>query len=330
MKNVEKKIVWSVVFGLVVFAVFTTFGDLNAIRNDLRNFPWLLIIPLLLLSLGNYFFRILRWNYYLKSIGIKISPVKSSLVFRSGFTMGLTPGKLGEVFKSYLLKRSDGIEVSRTLPVVVAERVMDLFSLLVIVSFGLLLFDYGKVSILIIWAILGIAVFLISQEKIVYFIINQLKRVKFLAKKTNFLVKSYDSVKILFHPKKIAVGISYGVIAWSMECLILFLTIRGFGSNISLSAAFFIYAFSMLIGAIAMLPGGLGATEGSMTGLLIMISKVSKNIAIVSTMLVRLATLWFALIIGLFALSAFTNREKINTEDFANAQPKGQKASLAE
>ena len=46
----------------------------------------------------------------------------------------LVPAKLGDLYRSYLVKRRFGVSLSRTVGVVVAERLLDLF-----VVFGLLI-----------------------------------------------------------------------------------------------------------------------------------------------------------------------------------------------
>ena len=67
----------------------------------------------------------------------------------------------------------------------------------------------------------------------------------------------------------------------------------------TLSAAVFVLAFSTVIGAITALPGGLGAAEASIAGMLVFILDLSKDTAAAATILIRFATLWFAVGLGL-------------------------------
>ena len=66
----------------------------------------------------------------------------------------------------------------------------------------------------------------------------------------------------------------------------------------------FIFVIASLAGALAMIPGGLGVAEGSMTGLLVT-NGVDKTAAVAGTMLIRLVTFWFAIALGLIALSFY-------------------------
>jgi uncharacterized protein (TIRG00374 family) len=65
--------------------------------------------------------------------------------------------------------------------------------------------------------------------------------------------------------------------------------------------ATFVYGFATIVGAATMLPGGLGATDASMTGLLVLLN-IPKNVSVASTLIIRIATLWFAVVVGIVAV----------------------------
>jgi uncharacterized protein (TIRG00374 family) len=100
-------------------------------------------------------------------------------------------------------------------------------------------------------------------------------------------------------------------VAWFAECLAFFIVILGLGIPASgplLLQATFIYAIASLLGAISFLPGGLGATEGTMAILLTELSGLEKDPAIAATLLARFATLWFAVLLGIVALLLIQRR----------------------
>ena len=108
------------------------------------------------------------------------------------------------------------------------------------------------------------------------------------------------------------------MISWIFEGFGFYLILIKFGIDISLGWSFFIYAFSIIIGSIAMIPGGLGVTEGSLT-LLLIESGATKNIAVAATFIFRIATLWFAVIIGVFSLVLYQKKTgKLNFEQIPN------------
>jgi len=93
------------------------------------------------LAFSNYLIRFLKWEYYLGVLEIRGVPKgESLLIFLSGFVLTVTPGKVGEVFKSLILKEIHGVPVERTAPIVVAERVTDLIGVITLIAVGAALF----------------------------------------------------------------------------------------------------------------------------------------------------------------------------------------------
>jgi len=73
-------------------------------------------------ALLNYAIRAVRWVWYLHILEIPVKLKESVPIFLIGLMLSATPGKAGELFKSYLLKLACGARMSRTAPVVVVER----------------------------------------------------------------------------------------------------------------------------------------------------------------------------------------------------------------
>ena len=121
----------------------------------------------------------------------------------------------------------------------------------------------------------------------------------------------YESSYLLLCWRPLAVAVALATLAWFAECLAFYLVIAGMGVMATpalLLQATFIYAGASLLGALSFLPGGLGATEGSMAVLLTQLSGMDREPAIAATLLTRFATLWFAVILGVAALLVFQRR----------------------
>src|SRR5437868_1471169 len=136
------------------------YGDLPRVVVALARFRWTFLPLILGLTLYNYFWRFLKWQYYLKRLAITINWKKSLLIFISGLSMAITPGKVGELLKSYLLKRSMGEPISRTSPIIMSERLTDGIAMIVLAGFGLVLYRFGMEFMLAVLAcvLFGIAV----------------------------------------------------------------------------------------------------------------------------------------------------------------------------
>ena len=114
---------------------------------------------------------------------------------------------------------------------------------------------------------------------------------------------AYDSLALLLHPRNLLVPTLLALLSWSLECLSLWVILQGFGQSTSVSLCAFFYATSTLIGALIPVPGGLGFTEGALEQQMIHTGGVPRGVSTAAMILVRLATLWFAVLVGFVALS---------------------------
>ncbi|MBN8569673.1 MAG: flippase-like domain-containing protein [Ignavibacteria bacterium] len=309
----KKKILLSAVFGALIFLGISLYADFDKLLGALGKFNWLYFPLILGLSFLNYVARFYKWEYYLKILKIKVAPLLSFKIFLSAFVMSVTPGKMGEVLKSYLLKEETGTPVAKSAPIIIAERITDFISIIIICIMGAYVFDYGR-AIIIGVGIFFIAVTLIlSFKKLSLRIINSLEKIKFISKHVHKIHIAYESIYQLVKIKPLVIAILMSLVAWGFECGGFYFVLKIFSStsNIetSLLTASFIYCFSTLVGAIAMLPGGLGATEATLTGLLIIL-KIPKDVSAASTIIIRVATLWFAVVVGIIAVYFYNKHSK--------------------
>lgn len=319
----KKKILISIAAGALVYLAFSIYADFDKLISAFIHFSWLWLPVILALSFMNYIFRFIKWQYYLNILEIKLSYKTSFLIFLSAFTMSVTPGKMGEVLKSYLLKEENGTPVSKTAPIVLAERLTDFVSIVLLCISGSIVFNYGQILIIIIGMIFIFTIILLSMKNISLRIIGFFEKINFLKKHIQKIHTAYESVYTMLKIKALLIATVISLVSWFFECIGFYLVINIFsnpiGLEISVLSATFIYAFSTLIGAIAMLPGGVGLTEASLTGLLVF-SNIPKDISVASTIMIRLATLWFAVFVGIIAIFIYqriTNKriENINIEN---------------
>lgn len=221
--------------------------------------------------------------------------------------MTVTPGKVGELLKAYLVKEVTKDPISKTAPVIFAERITDFLSLLLIAIVGAYAFDYGiniAIGISIFFIIL---IFIISNKRISLSILSLLERVSFLKKYLVNLHNAYESSYRLLKPLPLLSMTFVSLISWGFECLGYYFILLSFDIEFGIFWASFSYAFATIVGAISMLPGGLGVTEGSLTFLLIR-KGIANNVAVITTFIVRVVTLWFAVLVGIISISIYQKR----------------------
>ena len=111
-----------------------------------------------------------------------------------------------------------------------------------------------------------------------------------------------SALKALLQPRILMQATVIGAVAWSLEGVSLWLLLRGMGiEGIGIGGATIAHTAAGLLGALTLLPGGLGSTEAGTVGLLAL-QGVGVAAATPATLLIRLMTLWFATALGVGCL----------------------------
>jgi glycosyltransferase 2 family protein len=291
---------------VVVYAGLALFADAPKLLDALAAFQWAALPVAILLTLGNYGLRFVKWQYFLRVLGFAVPWRTSLLIFLVGLGMAVTPGKAGELVKSHLLRERQGIAISVSVPLLVADRLTDVFAMLILAFGGLVSREGGPLlAALIVASGLG-ATQLLRWQRGAEWALGLAGRLPVLKKRQPELRALYESSVRLLSPRPLAVMTLLSTIAWWAECVALLVILLGLGQPASwplLLTATSSYALSTLIGAISFLPGGLGAQEVSLASLLLLSSAgISREEATFATILVRLVTFWFGIAIGLTAL----------------------------
>lgn len=300
-----RKVMAMMLVAVLLYGSYTVYVGAGKIADALSHFGWWAFAAACSLAFTNYLLRFLKWEFYLARLDIRgIPKLESLLVFLSGFVLTVTPGKVGEVFKSALLAERRGIPMARTAPIVIADRVTDVIGIAVLIAIGSAGFAGGLV-----WALVGLGLvatllIVVGSRTLSLGFIGLIARgpgpLKRIAPK---LEEAYESLAILLSPKNLVVPAVISIAAWLCECTALWVILKGFGQDTALPLCLFFYATSTLAGAIIPTPGGLGVTETLLEQGLTKLGHVQDTFATASMILVRFATLWFAVLVGFVALS---------------------------
>lgn len=310
MNKLERRILGGMVFGVLIYAAIGFFSDLRQLATDLTTFPILVFIGALGLTLVNYGLRFLKWHYYLRLLGLLVPWGLSLNIFLAGLVMSITPGKVGEVLKSLLLRQAQGVPVARTAPVVFAERLTDLLGLFVIAGLGVITFGFGRLVFLISLIVVVGSILFLQQPRLVKIFLDLVEGVPGVGKLRPKLDEAYGAVQHLLTLKALALTTVLSVLAWSMEALAFYWILTALdATEPTIYVAFFIYSMATILGAVSFLPGGLGLTEGSMIAVLMAMGLFARaSTAAAATYLIRFATLWFGVLLGLLAWIIFRRR----------------------
>lgn len=313
LSNLRGKIIISALLGLLVVVVLGLLGDVRQVGRSFSTFQWTMLPAILGFTLLNYVLRWLKWDYYLRRMGMDqgVGRRDSGLLFTSGMVMAVTPGKVGEVLKSYLLKRINGTAISASAPIVLAERLTDGLSMLLLMSLGLTLYAPARPAFfaLLILSVVGLVV--LQFRPLMERLLAGLARLPFGGRIAPRLTTAYLSSQRLLSWRLLLVSTAISVVSWFGECVAFYYVLRGLGqppTYLLLLQATFIFAASTLFGLVSFLPGGLGVSEASSTGLLILLVPMTAGPATTATIIIRFCTLWFGVTLGAIALAIFTRR----------------------
>jgi len=305
-KNILKGRFWLIIlFAVVVYLAMGIYANFGNLISALLKFNWTFMVIMLVLVTLAYFVRFIKWNFFLKNVDVHL-PIKENLfVFFSGLSMTITPAKAGEIWKGWLIREINGESLSKTVPVVIIDRVTDIIGLVVLSFLGILFYKSGIYVLVIILVLFVFFVLAIKSETISSRLISLLEG---RASKYSVDIKEAHQAFQKSIETKYLVGMSLiAIFAWFLECLAIFFVILGFGEYINLVLSVFLYSFSSILGALSFIPGGLGVAEASLSGFLVLFG-LSSSIAVGAALIMRFGTLWYGAILGFLVYLIFNKR----------------------
>lgn len=267
------------------------------------------LAALLILSLFNYLLRSYRWHQFGTRLGLGL-PFKTSLVhFFGGFAMSITPGRVGELVRLRWMARASGWRIEGLSPLPLVDRAFDLAGLGILLAVGVAFSSAGNFGAIAVASLAIGAAVLVTRPAVLEMIITGLWRIIHRAPRLFArLRRAARSIAVFSSPTTAGLGIGLSTTAWLAECFALYLLLKWMGAPIDLASAVVIFIFSTLAGGLTGAPGGLGGAEAAMVFLL-GLSGVPLEIALPATAVIRLTTLWFAILLG---LAAFPLAERLS------------------
>lgn len=304
-----RAVIWSVLLAAVGYLGFALWSGWQEVLSAIAKVGFLGVVIALLLSLVNYGLRFIRWQMYLKAMEHPVPWLPSLKIYLAGFALTTTPGKAGEALRGVLLK-AWGVPYATSFAAFLSERLSDLLAVVALTLLGLTI--YPAAQFLIIAGVVALAaVFMVlSSGPLLRKLHGSTRGNSRLATMLRHLVEILLEARRCHSPLMLLTASALSFVAWAAEAWAFHLLLRWMGIDVLLTFSSFSYALSVLAGALTFLPGGLGGTEAVMVGLLIW-NGVGHADAAAATVLIRLATLWFAVVIGLYAFAHQISRASL-------------------
>jgi uncharacterized protein (TIRG00374 family) len=236
------------------------------------------------------------------------------------------------------LKKLVKADPAQAAPSTIVDRIVDGLAMAILASLGALVYPryWAVVATLLGVILLGIV---ISQIRpLAFWLLDRGERLPVVSKFIHHLHALYESTYELMRFKNLLVGTAIGFVSWSAEGIAFYLVLVGLDIPSSFNlvlVSIFILSLGSILGGISSLPGGLGAAEATMTGILQVLVHLSENVAATATLLIRFFTLWFAVLLGALVIAIWrktlfgSEAEKLDL-DSATLINAGEEADQAE
>ncbi|MCV6593590.1 MAG: flippase-like domain-containing protein [Silicimonas sp.] len=267
---------------------------------------------LLLLSLVNYAARCLRWHLFATRLGLATALLQNSRHFLGGFAMSVTPGRVGELIRMRWLRRETGWSFERTAPLVLVDRAADLAAMALLLALALALSTTGMTGgVPVVIAALGAAI-VVTRPPLLYRAagIGHALTARRLPRHFARMRRASQSLRAFSSPETLILAGVLGLLGWLAEGYAFHLLLVWLGAEIDMWRAIGIFVFATLAGGLTGAPGGLGGAEAAMVALLAL-DGVPLETALPATLVIRVTTLWFAVLIGLLVFPAAEHRSRI-------------------
>jgi len=301
LESFKKKGILIIFFVMILYVALALFGDLNKISESFSKIKVELIIPILGIGLVSLILRGIRQQLLLNKIGVKIPFGANLKIYFAGMSMVATPAGSGEMIKSHFIKQNYGHNISKTLPIVFVERYHDLLAVSCIIFVTLLVsFSWATTIVLIISTVLIVGIFVVVKRKNLLLKVQQkMTRIKFLK---NIVPgpELNESLDNLSGGKIMASAWSISIVSWILDALAVYVAFLAFDQQFGILQTLQIYYTSIAYGALSLVPGGVGITEGTLIGLLLS-EGLTISVATALVLFVTLVTIWFATILGFIA-----------------------------
>ena len=299
MERFQRPIILSVIIAIALYFGAMFLGDFEATKASLAKVPWYAWLIIFGLSLFNYALRYLRWDWFIRDLsGVRIPHRLHLSYYLAGFALSTTPGKAGESVRSFYLKRH-GIAFNQSISTLFVERLMDLLTIVILSVLAAYYFEDYRIFLIVTLALIFCSLPVIHSRRVLGVLERQTGKLPGKwSRAGGHLVRLLESSAMLLKNRQLYGGMLIGLLAWGAEGIGLWYTLLVLGQDVEWMLAASVYGIAVLVGALSFLPGGLGSTELVM-GLLLVALGIDEGVAIAATLICRIATLWFAVFIGL-------------------------------
>jgi len=321
-----------IIIGLLAFALYLIFfvniDEMIAIIKRTNLSIYSLSAVATILEMG---FFALAWHYFLKPLSVKASFQKTFIYsWISNFVDLLVPAESvsGEISRVYLITR-DGVDAGKAVASIVTQRILGTVIIIGALTFGALQLLIMRIPFpsliqsLIFLVVTASAIFLsfifvlCFKENWTQGLLNKIfsliERIShgrwnldgWRRKARKGVMEFHESIHFLgANPEKLILPVGFSIFSWFCGVLVYYLVFAAIGYVLNWSILIIVYTLVVALKSIPVgIPAEFGVTDIAMTILLgAFIGPEGLPIGAAATVLIRIITVWFRLIIGFCAV----------------------------
>ena len=297
-------------FGLAAIVALIVASDPSALGHDIARFNLILVPAIFACSASYYVLQGLRWYFLLREIGARISPGDSILLNIAGQSTSMLP--LGELTRAVFVSEACAdVEFGEVVATVTVQELIFMLILILIAVPGVLSVHRALPGLIV--ALLGItAVMAVLMVPSLFHLVHHVvERTPVLRRFTGQVDRLRQETVVLLHRP--------GTLGWSVLSVagagtgvtLLWLVVFGLnGRGLSWPMASFVLAAAYVAGAVSLIPGGIGATELGVVGLLV-VAGIDPATATAAALLQRVGDKGFATAMGFIAYAIARHRFRL-------------------
>ena len=301
----RRRWLFGLVAALAIYLGLTTAFGIQEVSATLGQLHWRWWILAPAICLGSHLVLIGRWSYYLRQLGFPLPLKPAAKIYAAGLALIAAPGRSGEAVRGLWLQRRHGFPLTVGVGITLAERLADLASALLVLSWGL--GEQVWIAMLIGLAVLGVGGWVLTHPRVLRRLEHWLESLP-LHQRWNGLIRllreallAMGRMRQLMKPKPLIAGTLLACVCWMIEAGLLVALYHALGVELSLHQTAVIRTATGLGGVISLLPAGLGTSEATSIGLA-MLYGADRSQALAVTLLLRLCTLAIPCLMGVLAL----------------------------
>lgn len=263
--------------GISSFFIWLTLRevDFTALWLAIKKANHLYLIPTLIISMLQFYLRAIRWGYLMEPVK-KIGHLNLFSATSIGYMANnILPARIGEFVKAYAIAKKEKVSFSSSFATIIIERLLDLFSLFIIMLAVIYLVTFpegkedmeglirkGASGIFLIFICMSLIIIFFKREKaffkkVIFTLIKPIS-LKVANKANHFLDSFSEALSVLGKEKHLNMITLYSAVIWLMSAVPIYLILLSFGYDLPFSISFFILVLIGIAVSIPSAPGFIG------------------------------------------------------------------------